>query len=334
MHQIETDCKFNQDPESVKVELENAVTFFSSSGLLPPNLLDDFYRRSPSHNDYFIFTECLRELTKEESTEDIVLGLGYLVPLFIPSYKPSLTACPQLEDGYTAIANEILGVMARTNFSAYEIWVLCVIFLKTYGWHKKADRISFTQFERATELHRRHIQRTLQRLEERKIIVASRGYGRIVKYGFQKDYTRWRGVAYKGYDVGKSRLSGQFSKKEGKRSYPVEATDRSLQRLTQKHLTKEKIYVEDSIESRLAALLLGEILRNKPDFKRPNLQTWAKDISLMVRRDARTPDRIREVIVWAQGDSFWRKNILSTGSLRKSFDRLEMAMGTKNGKSW
>lgn len=105
MDQNEKNCKLNQDPESFRVELENEITFFSSSGLLPPNLLDDFYRPFPSYNNCFIFTEFLRELRKEESTEDVVLGLGYLVPLFVPSYKPLPTASPQLENGYTRISN-------------------------------------------------------------------------------------------------------------------------------------------------------------------------------------------------------------------------------------
>ena len=42
----------------------------------------------------------------------------------------------------------------------------------------------------------------------------------------------------------------------------------------------------------------------------------------MIRRDGRRPERIREVILWAQNDSFWRKNILSTGSLRDKFDQV------------
>jgi hypothetical protein len=96
---------------------------------------------------------------------------------------------------------------------------------------------------------------------------------------------------------------------------------------TIKEVKKKRIYVEDSIELRLASFLLEEILKNKPDFKKPNLQTWAKDIDLILRRDGRTPDQIHEVISWTQGDSFWRKNILSTESLRDKFDRLEIAMG-------
>ena len=95
-----------------------------------------------------------------------------------------------------------------------------------------------------------------------------------------------------------------------------------------------KEYVEDSTELRLASFLLEEILKTKPDFKKPNLQTWAKEIDLMLRRDGRDPGRIREVIVWSQGDSFWKANILSVRSLRDKFDRLEISMGTKDGKSW
>ena len=95
---------------------------------------------------------------------------------------------------------------------------------------------------------------------------------------------------------------------------------------TIKQVKNKRIYVEGSDELRLASFLLEEIQRNKPDFKKPNLQTWAREIDLMIRRDGRVADRIREVIVWTQSDSFWRKNILSTGSLRDKFDRLELAM--------
>ena len=93
-----------------------------------------------------------------------------------------------------------------------------------------------------------------------------------------------------------------------------------------------KEYVEDSTELRLASFLLKEIQKNKPDFKIPNLQVWAKDIDLMIRRDRRIPDRIREVIVWSQADPFWKSNILSPVALRKQFDRLELAVNSKKGK--
>jgi hypothetical protein len=91
-------------------------------------------------------------------------------------------------------------------------------------------------------------------------------------------------------------------------------------------IKNKRIYVADSAESQLSSFLLQEIRKNKPDFKEPNLQAWAKEIDLMVRKDGRDPGRIQKVIQWAQKDSFWHKNILSTRKLREKFDQLEMAM--------
>jgi predicted transcriptional regulator len=79
-------------------------------------------------------------------------------------------------------------------------------------------------------------------------------------------------------------------------------------------------------EFRLAELLLNLILERKPDFKKPNLQQWAKSIDCMIRLDRRAPERIEAVIRWCQRDSFWQGNILSTAKLREKFDQLEMKM--------
>lgn len=95
---------------------------------------------------------------------------------------------------------------------------------------------------------------------------------------------------------------------------------------------KNKEYVEGSDELRLASLLLEEIRKNQPTCREPNLQTWAKEINLMIRRDGRTPDQIEKVIRWCQGDAFWWKNILSASKLRKQFDRLEAEMASPKGK--
>ena len=46
-------------------------------------------------------------------------------------------ANPQLEDGYTKIANEILEALAGINLSPYEGRALFFLIRKTYGWKKK-----------------------------------------------------------------------------------------------------------------------------------------------------------------------------------------------------
>jgi len=84
------------------------------------------------------------------------------------------------------------------------------------------------------------------------------------------------------------------------------------------------VYRPDSVEFGLAKLLFDLIRERKPDFKEPDLQTWAKDIDLMARLDGRSPEHIEAVIRWSQADPFWQNNVLSAGKLREKFDQLEL----------
>jgi len=89
-----------------------------------------------------------------------------------------------------------------------------------------------------------------------------------------------------------------------------------------------------SENSRLASFLFQEIRKRKPDFRKPNLQSWAVHIEKMIRIDHRKPERIEAVIRWCQADRGtgngqwrgWQNNILSTQKLRAKFDKLELSM--------
>ena len=85
-------------------------------------------------------------------------------------------------------------------------------------------------------------------------------------------------------------------------------------------------FADDAIEISLACELYDLILKNNPNAKKPNLQTWAKSIDLMIRVDDRSVFDIQEVIQWSQRDSFWQGNILSTKKLREKYDQLTMKM--------
>jgi len=100
---------------------------------------------------------------------------------------------PQRENGHIDIANEIAEALAKTQLSGYESRVLWVLWRKTYGWHKKKDRISVSQFSQATGIPRRHIHKTLQRLVERNIVTKN-GNSFITRWAFQKNYSKWKVV--------------------------------------------------------------------------------------------------------------------------------------------
>lgn len=98
---------------------------------------------------------------------------------------------PQAENGHIDIANEIAEALAKTQLSGYESRVLWVLWRKTYGWHKRSDRISISQFSQATGIPRRHIHKTLKRLVDRNIVTKNCN-SFITKWAFQKDYSKWK----------------------------------------------------------------------------------------------------------------------------------------------
>ena len=85
-------------------------------------------------------------------------------------------------------------------------------------------------------------------------------------------------------------------------------------------------FSDDAIEISLASELYNLMLVNNPKVRKPNLQTWAGSIDLMIRVDNRSVSEIQEVIRWSQKDSFWQANILSTKKLREKYDQLTMKM--------
>ena len=84
--------------------------------------------------------------------------------------------------------------------------------------------------------------------------------------------------------------------------------------------------LSNSEEVRLSELLLERILSRNPNHKKPNIETWARDIDFMIRIDHRAQEEIRAVIEWCQADTFWQNNILSTSKLRSKFDQLRLKM--------
>jgi len=101
--------------------------------------------------------------------------------------------------------------------------------------------------------------------------------------------------------------------------------DKNIEELYISSLSSNK-FSDDAIEISLSSELYNLMLLNNPKAKKPNLQTWAGHIDLMIRIDKRSVEDIRSVIQWCQKDSFWQANILSTKKLREKYDQLTMKM--------
>ena len=105
-------------------------------------------------------------------------------------------ANPQVENGHTKIANEILDAFCLTFPGGSRAQVLLAIIRRTYGWQKKQDHISTSQLVSMTGLCRRSVIYALQNLEAQRFITVQRQRGRgnineINTVGLQKNYDLW-----------------------------------------------------------------------------------------------------------------------------------------------
>lgn len=99
---------------------------------------------------------------------------------------------PQLEDGFTRIANELLEAIYNAYFTVSESRVFWFVVRRTYGFGKRHDWIPERQFASAIHsMSRRNIAKTLRQLITRQIISIQRDGRGHPTYGVQKDYARW-----------------------------------------------------------------------------------------------------------------------------------------------
>lgn len=178
---------------------------------------------------------------------------------------------PQLDDGYLRIAHEIVEQLAKLNLSSYEWRTLWVLWRKTWGWQQKIDKISITQFQKATGLKRRHQARALKALIDKNIVTCI-GDSYIYKYSFQKDYTKWKTVTYRG-DKGKTVTY------KGDSPSPIKVTKPSPIKVPTKD-NKETIQKKEGVLT-LIRTIIEEYKRLKgydkqPDWDKNHYARWTK----------------------------------------------------------
>jgi phage replication O-like protein O len=275
-------------------------------------------------------------------------------------------ANPQKEDGFVAIANEIMDALCRSHPGGSEGQVLWAIIRKTYGWNKQADKISISQLCEMTGLARRTIIYAMQNLEAKNMITIKRQDCEANTIALNKDYDKWVVQEMDG-SARKSRSYRATIEKQ-KANYKnrgvvqeIEASARNAQRVVQendldrrflaptKDNTKDNItkYINNYVASdealRLGDLLFSEIIKENTKSRLANLNTaakektitgWALDIEKLIGIDKQEPSTVEEVIFFATHDDFWGANILSGKKLREKWDTLTMKMkqkGQKNG---
>ena len=156
-------------------------------------------------------------------------------------------ASPQCEDGYLQIAMELVDKFSSSRFAGQEWQIIWTVWRKTWGWKKKNDRIALSQFAQATGIDRRKCHSLIQNLMKRNILdkyVTHNGDKRIIKYGFNKDFEKWK-LSPKKVTV----------TNKGDRVSPIKMTK----------LSPKKAHTKDTIKETITK---DKILTTNPDIKK------------------------------------------------------------------
>lgn len=147
-------------------------------------------------------------------------------------------ANPQVENGYTKISNEILEALAKIRINGEARQILDVIIRKTYGFNKKQDKISLSQFVLATSLTKQSVCRALKRLINMKIIIKIDNEN-IQIYQFNKDFDTWKSLSKLLKGVAVSPTTINEIDKEG-----VAVLRHTKDNITKENITKENLQAE------------------------------------------------------------------------------------------
>jgi phage replication O-like protein O len=109
---------------------------------------------------------------------------------------PFVVKTPQLENGYTRIANEIMEALIKYRIPGEQMQCLLLIIRKTYGFNKLWDAISNSQFVEFTGLNKSNICRAVRALINKNIVV-KKDNKYVSSYCFNKRYDTWKGLSKK-----------------------------------------------------------------------------------------------------------------------------------------
>ena len=230
---------------------------------------------------------------------------------------------PQLEDGYTKLADELLEALCRAQLGGREMAVVLALIRLTYGWQKSKDRIAASQIAKLTAITRAKIPTLLRSLEAKNIVrIEKGGQGRIATLSIKKDHRKWemrgrRASPSKGASASNQLvpLSEPTSPPQGVGSSPLQgAYHREID------TTKEKGVRFGGLKSQLSPKKVAALIAMRPGgalYSADEVQAWflATEPVMLAKGYKATarcavnwfrrvkPDEIRRAVSWVEAQA-------------------------------
>lgn len=255
---------------------------------------------------------------------------------------------PQVKDGYTRIANELMDALCLVRIPGQARQVLDFILRKTYGYNKASDCIANSQFVAGTGLKKDKVCHMLDLLAGMNlIIVAEKGNNPAKSYAINKDYASWQQLPKKAklpikamavanignnccpIGIPQKTKDNSTKDKKIKRLSPVNSVaekgnnlenPQAKQPVTTMQPDKELTAVSPEISEFVTAFQqhIVKIHKRQAPKITPGLINGGCDaVEKLIRLDGYTLDEIKAAMRWAVEDEFWSPNARSLAGLRK-----------------
>ncbi|WP_068783177.1 replication protein [Paenibacillus phocaensis] len=156
-------------------------------------------------------------------------------------------ANPQLEDGYTQLANELLEQAALHKFNGTQYAIILVIWRYTYGFKRKEHQLATGFIAKAVGADLSGVKEELNKLIERRVVLVTKeGKGpRPRSLSFNKNYEEWLPVD-NSPPLSKKASGGQSSTIMVDNSPPIVVDNSPPKKEKRKYIKKGDIYMSES----------------------------------------------------------------------------------------
>ena len=246
---------------------------------------------------------------------------------------PNFTQIPNVTFDYWA---------AKLSPSAF--MVLSILCRKIFGWHKTTETISKNQLIKVTGMSKNTTTKAVDELVKFNLVIVHQIKN---EYGHQPNMYSLNITKPEDEIYTDQKLGGGRSKIDPPLGQKLTPQKKELNKYIKESKPKKAghspLASNDahasshfSILEELVNMLLVSIISLRPSFKVSgyNLHKWHLAMDLMIRRDSREIEEMKQVLEWLPSNEFWNANILSASKFRKQYDKLCIEMEkAKNDES-
>lgn len=157
-------------------------------------------------------------------------------------------ANPQLENGFTQLANELYLAIIRAGFNGSEASVLHFIIYQTYGYHRTARQLSASYISNGSYVPIKTVRRCLTNLIKNNVVISKEVDNSQIKLlSVNKDYSQWvlknRQRVLKNEDT---QTLATGVPKSGQKPYSKTSTN--TKKIKQERIKQERFFEKPKIE--------------------------------------------------------------------------------------